>query len=279
MFDSCSDKLGPSVIVAIEPIWKTLIEFKKRGVKIRLLTEITKDNTVYCKEFMKITETRHFDGVRINFAILDGKEYQGTIIYEEPEPVSQLIISNIKPFVDQHQYIFDTLWNRVIPAEQKIKEIEEGVRPDFVDIIHDYHEIQSIIVNLIKSAKKEILVIFFTKDSFHQPIDLIRLFEEAVKQRGVKVRVMLPIEDENEIHYIVDALKGQHLIDIQYLRKSFLANVTVFVVDNIYSLTVELKKDNTKEDITATYSNIESTVISYLSMFEILWTERIKSHT
>lgn len=35
------------------------------------------------------------------------------------------------------QYVFDTLWSRSIPGEQKIKQIEEGVRPDFVDVIHD----------------------------------------------------------------------------------------------------------------------------------------------
>ena len=48
-FDSCFDKIGASVIVTIEPLWKELIELKKREVKIRLLTEITKDNIPYCK--------------------------------------------------------------------------------------------------------------------------------------------------------------------------------------------------------------------------------------
>jgi two-component system sensor histidine kinase VicK len=136
-FDSCFDKIGPSVIVTIEPLWKELIELKKREVKIRLLTEITKDNIPYCKGFMDIGELRHFDGVKVNFAILDDKEYQATIIHEETEPVTQLIVSNPKSFVDQHQYVFDTLWSRSIPGEQKIKQIEEGVRPDFVDVIHD----------------------------------------------------------------------------------------------------------------------------------------------
>lgn len=108
-FDSCSDSLGPYVIVTTEPIWNKVIELKEREVKIRFLTEITKDNIPYCKEFIKIAQVRHFDGVRVNFAILDGKEYQGTIIYEEPGPVTQLIVSNIESFVDQHQHIFNTL--------------------------------------------------------------------------------------------------------------------------------------------------------------------------
>src|SRR5689334_6956345 len=143
-FDSCSDKLGPSVIITTESIWKEVIKLKEREVKIRFLTEITKDNLSYCKEFIKLAEVRHFDGVRVNFAILDGKEYQGTIIYEEPGPVTQLIVSEVKLVVDQHQSIFNTLWNKAITAERKIKEIEEGFRPDFVDVLYDYKQIQKI---------------------------------------------------------------------------------------------------------------------------------------
>jgi two-component system, OmpR family, sensor histidine kinase VicK len=269
-FDSCSDKIGPSVIVTIEPVWKELIEIKKRAGKIRLLTEITKDNIPFCKELMKIGELRHFDGVKVNFAILDGKEYQATIIHEESEPVTQLIVSNAKSFVDQHQYVFDTLWSRAIPGEQKIKEIQEGIRPDFADVIHDYKEIQKINFNLIKSAKKEILVLFLTINAFHQHTQLMQLFKEAAKERGVKIRILMPAA--NEINDAIDVLKEQQQINIQYLKKSFQTNVTVFVVDNVFSLTVESKRDR-EENTKATYSNIESTAISYASIFETLWIE------
>lgn len=269
-FDSCSDKIGPSVIVTIEPIWKELIELKKRAGKIRLLTEITKDNIPFCKELMKIGELRHFDGVKVNFAILDGKEYQATIIHEESEPVTQLIVSNAKSFVDQHQYVFDTLWSRAIPGEQKIKEIQEGIRPDFADVVHDYKEIQKINFNLIKSAKKEILLLFLTTNAFHQHTQLMQLFKEAAKERGVKIRIMMPAA--NEINDAIDVLKEQQQINIQYLKKSFQTNVTVFVVDNVFSLTVESKGDR-EENTKATYSNIESTAISYASIFETLWIE------
>jgi len=208
---------------------------------------------------MKVGELRHFDGVKVNFAILDGKEYQATIIHEESEPVTQLIVSNAKSFVDQHQYVFDTLWSRAIPGEQKIKEIQEGIRPDFADVVHDYKEIQKINFNLIKSAKKEILLLFLTTNAFHQHTQLMQLFKEAAKERGVKIRIMMPAA--NEINDAIDVLKEQQQI-----------NVTVFVVDNVFSLTVESKGDR-EENTKATYSNIESTAISYASIFETLWIE------
>jgi hypothetical protein len=39
------------------------------GVKLRFITEITKDNVGRCKDTMKIAELRHLEGVRGNFAV------------------------------------------------------------------------------------------------------------------------------------------------------------------------------------------------------------------
>jgi choline kinase len=128
-------------------------------------------------------------------------------------------------------------------------------------------EIQKINFNLIKSAKKEILVLFLTINAFHQHTQLMQLFKEAAKERGVKIRIMMPAA--NEINDAIDVLKEQQQINIQYLKKSFQTNVTVFVVDNVFSLTVESKGDR-EENTKATYSNIESTAISYASIFETL---------
>ncbi|MGB6594984.1 MAG: hypothetical protein WBE68_26070 [Candidatus Nitrosopolaris sp.] len=49
------------------------------------------------------------------------------------------------------------------------------------------------------------------------------------------------------------------------------------IVDRKYSLTIELKDDTKQESIEAiglaTYSNSQSTVLSYVSIFESLWTQ------
>ena len=74
-------------------------------------------------------------------------------------------------------------------------------------------------------------------------------------------------------------------IDIRDSKKSLLAKVTTLVVDNELSLTVELKDDSKKtseeeeeeeeeeEDAVglATYSNSDSTVLTYVSIFKNLW--------
>jgi hypothetical protein len=49
-------------------------------------------------------------------------------LHEKGKPASQIIYSNVKEIVEhQQQYVFDSFWSRAIPADQKIKEIEEGI--------------------------------------------------------------------------------------------------------------------------------------------------------
>ena len=66
----------------------------------------------------------------------------------------------------------------------------------------------------------------------------------------------------------------QELIDIRYFSKT-ITKITTLVVDRAFSLSIEVK-DDTKETFNeatglATYSNSESTVLSYASIFESLW--------
>jgi hypothetical protein len=41
-------------------------------------------------------------------------------------PIQQVIYSNVKDIIEQQKYVFDSFWNKAIPAEHRIKEIEEG---------------------------------------------------------------------------------------------------------------------------------------------------------
>ena len=117
--DNCTDSTGPYVIDT--PLWNEFLELKKKGIKLRLITEITKDNIGYSKKIVKVFETRHLDEVKGNFGIADGREYGGGASITKGEPPIEFIRSNVKAFVDQQQFFFETLWNKAIPAEQRIK--------------------------------------------------------------------------------------------------------------------------------------------------------------
>jgi two-component system, OmpR family, sensor histidine kinase VicK len=272
--DSCTDRYGPSMFPGSPPVMKACIDMNNRGVKIRFITEITKDNIQYCKELMKIAEVRHLDEVKGNFGIGDKRVYHGGADNIKSGPPPQLIISTVKSFVKQQQYFFDMLWKKAIPAEQKIVELEDGIEPEYIETIRDPFEIQKIGNDIIKSAKKEILIIFSSAKAFYRQdkagtVDLLK--QTADQNPNLKIRILTPISERlKEEDQIVDLDLG-----IRHIEPSMQTRVTVLIVDRRYSLTIELKddnKDNSSEAIgLATYSNSKPTVLSFVSIFESLW--------
>jgi hypothetical protein len=76
--DLFGDKNGPSIIMEYDVYKNNYIDVIRRGGKIRLITEITKENIHYCKELMKIvTELRHLDGLVGGIAVSES-EYMTT---------------------------------------------------------------------------------------------------------------------------------------------------------------------------------------------------------
>ena len=60
----------PQLAVALDPIRNAFVDAKKRGVRLRYLTEITTENVSFCKQLLSTaSELRHLDGIRGNFII------------------------------------------------------------------------------------------------------------------------------------------------------------------------------------------------------------------
>ena len=128
--DTCMNYTRPSFAVILESIKKAFLDAKNRGVKLRYLTEITHYNLAASKELMTVVdELRHLDGIKGNF-MLSEKEYLAPVIlFEKGKVASDIICSNVKEILDQHHYMFDTLWNKAISAQRRIKELDEGITP------------------------------------------------------------------------------------------------------------------------------------------------------
>lgn len=125
--DVCVDYTRPSLAIDILTLKEAFLEARRRGIKIRYATEINKDNVSYCKQMIKLVDDlRHLDGVKGNFYISEREYIAPLIFHEAGKPASQIIYTNIKELVEHQKYVFETLWTKTIPAEQRIKEIEEG---------------------------------------------------------------------------------------------------------------------------------------------------------
>jgi len=187
---------------------------------------------------------------------------------------------DFKFLAPQEQFVSDHFWNRAIPTEQEIKEIEIEKdtldKPDTVQVIRDPAQIQNIGYEIGTAAKDEILIIYSSANAFHrqEKLGAINTLRETVKESGVKARVLVPKGES--IEETVQKLRPQdEKIDIRYIEPGLQTYVTIVVVDRKSSLVVELKDDTKESSYEAmgwgTYSNRKATVLSYVSIFESLW--------
>jgi nitrogen-specific signal transduction histidine kinase len=299
--DSCGDSKSLSLVFKVDMYNKLLIDIKNRGIKIRQVTDITKENIRYCKKLLKFGyEIRHLDDIKANFSVSE-TEYLATAALREAQPIPQIIYSNVKDIVEQQRYVIESFWNRAIPAETRINEIEKGIELEKTHVIQDPQTIQKSFVDMVKSAQHEVLLILPTVNAFlrEHRIGIIQLLMQAAKERRVNVRILTPTND-----VINDLLKNMEVISYQEgdRKKDFdfdlrsinisseetaVSTVTIVVVDKNESLVFE-KTDDTKENFieavgSATYSNSKPTVMSYVSIFKNLWKqvdlyEQLKAH-
>ena len=89
-----------------------------------------------------VEEVRHLEGIISNFMVSES-EYLAPVVFDsQAKIVPKIIYCNIRSFVEQQQYFFDMLWNKAETADQRIREIEEGIKPDFIETIRDPYEVQ-----------------------------------------------------------------------------------------------------------------------------------------
>ena len=125
--DTCMNYTRPPLALGLEPIRNAFVDAKSRGVKLRYLTQVTPDNISYCKDLMTIVdELRHLDGIKGNFMVSETEYLAPIVLFEKGKVASEIISINVKEIVDQHQYMFDTLWSKAMSAQQRIREIEGG---------------------------------------------------------------------------------------------------------------------------------------------------------
>lgn len=179
--DACVDHTRPSLIVEIKRLKKAFQDAKRRGVKLRYITEIKTENVSFCKELLTsvVNDLHHLDGIKGNFYVSEKEYIAPAALHEKDKPSSQIIHSNVKEIVEEQQYVFDTLWNKSIPAEDKIKEIELGTDPEYFRVINDNEEATNILIDLVKNAQKEILFLL-PNDKALTRIDRLGLIDHLI---------------------------------------------------------------------------------------------------
>ncbi|MGA9153095.1 MAG: hypothetical protein WBZ36_21165, partial [Candidatus Nitrosopolaris sp.] len=147
-----------------------------------------------------------------------------------------------------------------------------GIESADVEVIPMSSTAKDLYLNLVKKAEKEIIIMFPTTNAFirQKNIGVIQFSEEGVRERNVKVRILMPSHKSTED--VVRQLKEnyQEHIDIRYIEQMSDTKATILVVDRKVSLVMEIRDEAIG---LSTYSNSKPGVLSYVSIFENLWKE------
>src|SRR5918992_5132770 len=181
------------------------------------------------------------------------------------------ITNTVRDIVEQQKFTFETLWAKAVPAEHRLREIEQGVEPQRIEVVYDAGQALELYQSMIMFAEKEIKIMFPTTNAVirQDKAGILFLLQEAAKK--CQVKVLMP--NEELIRNFIP-INGSN-ITTKFIEQEESGKATILIVDNKASLMMELKDDRKKTFHEAiglsTYSNSKAGVLSYVSMFESLW--------
>ena len=185
---------------------------------------------------------------------------------------------NIKKFIGNKQFVFDTFWDKAIPTSDEIQEIKnDKPSKSCLKVIENPEEAIKTALNLVQSAEDEVLLLFSSANGFYRRMVLgngfltLQRLQDTTKG-NIKLRILTPFDIK--IEDTVKKLKTNG-VNIKFLPETLYLTVTFLIVDRKFSMTAELANDHTEISSEAlglsTFSNSKSTVLYYISMFENLW--------
>jgi two-component system sensor histidine kinase VicK len=267
--DACVDYTRPSLAIDIQVLREAFLASKRRGVKLRYITEVTKDNIPYCRQMMRIVdEFRHLDGIKGNFYISETGYLAPATFHEAGKPATQIIYSNVKEVIEHQRYIFETLWSKTIPAEQRIREIEEGIVRYETVIIDNPDAIINEIYSLTADSNQ--LDTCLTSGGMHYSHKYFfeikkKLLDKQRRGEHKGLRYITSIENEN-LELIKLYLKSG--IKIRHVKN--LPPLSFGVSDKKVAVTIE-KMENGKVVQSLLLSNESQYLNHFSSVFQRLW--------
>jgi signal transduction histidine kinase len=273
----CADSLAPSVAMGVEPIKECYENLKSRQVKVRWITEITKDNLSYCRALMQYAELRHLDGIKGNFGVSD-TAYIATATLNKAQPVAELIYSTAKSVIEQNKNIFDTLWSKAVVAEDRIREIEEGVTRTEIRAVKDPREILQDTIGLVRRSKQYSICSVpdgllyahsYSFDAFKEILDLHR----GGKHAGI--RWVTKIEDIEDSR-LLEVIKTFMQLGMQIKHVTTIPPMSFGVSEKEMGVTVENMRGGSL-NASAIFSSEPAIVEQFAAIFEELWNRGINA--
>ena len=282
--DLCYGKEAPSIVIEVDEYRNGYRELRARGGKIRVITEITKENIAYCKRLEEIVdEVRHRDGVRGGMAVSENEYMATTAEFHEGKPLTQVIYSSAPILVAQQQYIFDSMWSSAVSSRAKYAEIEDGVELQVTKTIASADELHGRLYSIIESANHQVLVMSSDTNFLlsHNAAQELAIKLKAASQKSLDIKVLIPSHKDPLTKGMGDEMRtiAGSTVNFGYLgEESMVKNITIAVADKsrvVFGALSGKAKTEIQEAQQAEigiYSNNRSIASAYSLLIESLWT-------
>jgi two-component system, OmpR family, sensor histidine kinase VicK len=190
--------------------------------------------------------------------------------------VQNILASNEGSYIKHFSSMFEQLWKEGIDARYRIKDIEKKVGIAEIEIIRNPVDSIARGWDMVKSARKEINILFSSTNALKRQIEMgaLTLLKKASDRQNISIRMLLPSTETTD-ELIVQTKSNVPKIDIRTVSTSLETKLSILVVDSRQCLILELKDD--KQDASydavglSTYSISPTIISSYLAVFESFW--------
>lgn len=259
---------------------KNVLEKQKggEGEGIRWITGIEKDSVKLVKKFLKLgVKIRHVKNLApINFAVSKSGLVATVEEMRGGGMIQNLLTSNERSYIKHFTSMFEQLWKEGVDASYRIKDIEEKVGIAEIEIIRNPVDSITRGWDMVRSARKEIDVLFSSSNALKRQITMgaLALLKNASQKQKVKIRMLLPSSNKSE-DLIEQTKSNIPKINIRTISASLETKISILVVDSRQCLILELKDDKQNSSYEAvgisTYSISPTIISSYLAVFESFW--------
>lgn len=272
---ACTDSLAPSVAMGVEPIKKCYQDLKSRKAKVRWITDITRDNLSYCKTLLKYAEVRHLHGIKGNFGVSD-TAYIAAAVLNKAQPVPELLYSSARSIVEQNKYIFDTLWSKAILAEDRIREIEEGVIRPETRAVKDPNEILQDTIGMLRRSNQYSVcsvsdgLLYAYNNSFDAFKEILNQGSSG-KHSGIRWVTSI---DDNQDSRLLEVVKTFMNLGMQIRHVKTIPPMNFGVSEKEMGITIESIRGGSL-NASAIFSSEPQFVEQFAAVFEEIWNNGI----
>jgi signal transduction histidine kinase len=239
---------------------------------------IEKDSVKLVKKFLKLgVKIRHVKNLApINFVVSKNGLVATVEEMKGGGMIQNLLTSNERSYIKHFTSMFDQLWKEGVDARYRIKDIEDKVGIAEIEIIRNPVDSISRGWDMVKSARKDIDILFSSSNALKRQITMgaLSLLKNASEKQKVKIRMLLPSTDKSE-ELIEQTKFNVPKIDIRTISANLETKLSILVVDSKQCLILELKDDKQDSSYEAvglsTYSISPTIISSYLAVFESFW--------